>query len=80
MAPKQAVKLAVKAAGLIGDGLYGVDIKESDGKFYVIEINDNPNVDSAVEDQILQDELYRRVMEVFLRRMEERRQTGRYRR
>lgn len=80
MAPKQAVKLAVKAAGLIGDGLYGVDIKESDGKFYVIEINDNPNVDSAVEDQILQDELYRRVMEVFLRRMEDRRQAGRNRR
>ena len=75
-APRQAVKLAVKAANLIGDGLYGVDIKESDGKFYVIEINDNPNVGAGVEDMVLRDELYRRVMEVFLKRMEERRQAG----
>ena len=75
-APRQAVKLAIKAANPIGDGLYGVDIKESDGKFYVIEINDNPNIDAGVEDMVLRDELYRRVMEVFLKRMEERRQAG----
>ena len=75
-APRQAVKLAIKAANLIGDGLYGVDIKESEGKFYVIEINDNPNIDAGVEDMVLRDELYRRVMEVFLKRMEERRQAG----
>jgi glutathione synthase/RimK-type ligase-like ATP-grasp enzyme len=70
MAPTKAVRLALKAASLIGDGLYGVDIKESEGRFYVIEINDNPNIDSSVEDLVLKDELYRRVMEVFLRRME----------
>lgn len=75
-APRQAVKLAVKAANLIGDGLYGVDIKESEGRFYVIEINDNPNIDAGVEDMVLRDDLYRRIMEVFLKRMEERRQAG----
>lgn len=72
MAPRKAVSIALKAANLIGDGLYGVDVKESGGKFTVIEVNDNPNLETGVEDEILRDELYRRVMEVFLRRIEER--------
>lgn len=72
MAPRKAVGLAQKAAGLIGHGFYGVDIKEADGKFYVIEVNDNPNLDAGVEDQVLREELYRRLMETFLRRIERR--------
>jgi glutathione synthase/RimK-type ligase-like ATP-grasp enzyme len=72
VAPRKAVQIAQKAAGLIGDGLYGVDVKESDGQFYVIEVNDNPNLESGCEDEILRDELYRRVMESFLRRIETR--------
>jgi glutathione synthase/RimK-type ligase-like ATP-grasp enzyme len=70
-APRKAVQTALKAANLIGNGLYGVDVKESNGKFYVIEVNDNPNIDSGVEDQVLKDELYRRIMSVFLRRIEQ---------
>jgi glutathione synthase/RimK-type ligase-like ATP-grasp enzyme len=70
LAPRKAVQLALKAANFIGDGLYGVDVKESNGKFYVIEVNDNPNIESGVEDEILRDDLYRRIMEVFLRRIE----------
>ncbi|MEZ6090746.1 MAG: RimK family protein [Pirellulaceae bacterium] len=70
MAPRKAVALAQKAADLIGDGLYGVDIKESDGQFVVIEVNDNPNLDSGVEDKFLRDDLYRRIMECFLKRIE----------
>ncbi len=72
LAPRKAVQLAQKAAGLIGDGLYGVDVKESDGHFYVIEVNDNPNLDAGCEDNVLRDDLYRRVMESFLRRIESR--------
>lgn len=72
LAPRKAVSLALKAANLIGDGLYGVDVKQSGGQFYVIEVNDNPNIDAGVEDHILRDELYRRVMEVFLSRIERR--------
>ena len=72
LAPKQAVRVALAAANLIGDGLYGVDVKESDGKFYVIEVNDNPNLDAGFEDAILKDELYRRIMQVFLERIERR--------
>ncbi len=71
LAPRRAVRVALKAADLIGDGLYGVDVKQSGDKFYVIEVNDNPNIDSGVEDHILRDELYRRVMSVFLTRMQQ---------
>lgn len=65
-APAGLIKTALKATSLIGKGLYGVDMKEVDGKFYVIEINDNPNIDSGTEDKALKDKLYSTVMEVFL--------------
>lgn len=71
LAPRKAVQMAVKAANLIGNGLYGVDVKESDGQFTLIEVNDNPNIDSGCEDEILRDDLYRRIMESFLRRIEQ---------
>ena len=70
MAPTRAVRLALKAANLIGKGLYGVDVKQSGGKFYVIEVNDNPNIEAGCEDAVLKEELYRRIMEVFLRRVQ----------
>lgn len=42
---------ALKAANAIGDSLYGVDLKEIDGGFYVIEVNDNPTIAAGEEDQ-----------------------------
>lgn len=71
-APAGAVQLAVKAANLIGRGLYGVDIKEVDGKFYVIEVNDNPSIESGCEDSELKDVLYAAVMGCFYERLEQR--------
>jgi glutathione synthase/RimK-type ligase-like ATP-grasp enzyme len=68
--PKAVVETALAAANLIGDGLYGVDVKESDRGPVVIEVNDNPSVDSGVEDKILGDELYRIVVEEFTRRLD----------
>lgn len=68
-APSGLLKTALKATALIGRGLYGVDMKEVDGKFYVIEINDNPNIDGGIEDKILKDRLYTIIMEVFLSRI-----------
>jgi len=68
-APSGLLKTALKATSLIGRGLYGVDMKEVDGKFYVIEINDNPNIDAGVEDKLLKDKLYSIIMEVFLNRI-----------
>jgi glutathione synthase/RimK-type ligase-like ATP-grasp enzyme len=71
-APADVVRAAVHAANLIGDGLYGVDLKQVGGRTYVIEVNDNPNVDAGNEDGVLKDALYREVMGVFLRRIRER--------
>ena len=69
-APKHIVETALKAANLIGDGFYGVDLKESGGNVYVIEINDNPSIDSGFEDVVLRDELYVSIMKEILRRIE----------
>ncbi len=69
-APKNVVDIAVKAANLIGSGIYGVDLKEIDGKVYVIEVNDNPSIDHHIEDAFLADLLYDRVMTEFLRRIQ----------
>ncbi len=71
-APKGAVEVAVKAAQLIGDGFYGVDVKESEGRFLVMEVNDNPSVDSGCEDALLGDALYLAVMRWFRERLDAR--------
>lgn len=71
-APDEVVKIAVQAADLIGDGFYGVDLKQVGCQYYVIEINDNPNVDAGNEDAVLSDALYREVMGVFRKRIDAR--------
>ena len=71
--PKPVLSAALRATRPIGNGFYGVDVKESKGRGYVIEVNDNPNIDHSVEDKFLGMELYRRIMETLLRRMEARR-------
>ncbi len=72
-APSIVVDTALRAANLIGDGFYGVDIKQTNGDCYVIEVNDNPNVDAGNEDGVLNDALYREIMGMFRRRIGERR-------
>ncbi|MFO0724296.1 MAG: RimK family protein [Myxococcota bacterium] len=76
MAPRKLVRLAEKAAGLVGKGLYGVDIKEANGKYYVIEVNDNPNIDAGTEDATLKDKLYTTIMRGFLERIERHKERG----
>lgn len=71
-APTAVLQQALKAANSIGDGLYGVDVKYVDDRAYVIEVNDNPNIDAGNEDSVLKDALYREVMGVFLKRIEAR--------
>ena len=61
-APSDVLALALKTANAIGDGFYGVDIKTVNGRQVLMEINDNPNVDRGVEDAILGDALYDRIM------------------
>jgi glutathione synthase/RimK-type ligase-like ATP-grasp enzyme len=69
-APPGVVELGLRAANAIGDGFYGVDIKEIAGRYVVIEVNDNPSVERGVEDQVLGDALYEAVIQVFRARLE----------
>lgn len=73
LAPRQVVSTALRVANLIGDGLYGVDLKQVGRQVYVIEVNDNPSLEAGVEDEVLKGDLYLRIMEVFLRRLEQHR-------
>jgi glutathione synthase/RimK-type ligase-like ATP-grasp enzyme len=79
-APRAVVKFAVRAANLIGDGLYGVDLKQSGKNVVVIEVNDNASIDAGFEDRVLKKELYRRIMSGILARIEERKAPRRKRR
>jgi glutathione synthase/RimK-type ligase-like ATP-grasp enzyme len=69
-APREVLELALRTADAIGDGFYGVDIKTVNGRHVLMEINDNPSVDHGVEDAVLGDELYARVMKVFRTRVD----------
>ncbi|MGH8114419.1 MAG: RimK family protein [Rhodanobacteraceae bacterium] len=72
-APAEVIRLAVRGTAPIGDGLYGVDIKQTRDRALLIEVNDNPSIDAGVEDTELGSELYRRIMAELLRRMEAKR-------
>ncbi|MFP8488155.1 GNAT family N-acetyltransferase [Gracilimonas sp. Q87] len=76
--PDNVINTALKASKLMGDGLYGVDLKEVDGKVFVIEVNDNPNIDSGIEDKVLGEELYRKIINSFIKRIEVARNIDRY--
>ena len=50
-APAKLLAVALAAAAAIGDSLYGVDLKDVDGEYVVIEVNDNPTIAATEEDQ-----------------------------
>lgn len=78
LVPDKVIKTALKAASLIGDGLYGVDLKEVNGDVFLIEVNDNPNIDAGIEDKLLGDELYNRLMRTIFDRIEISRNTSKF--
>jgi glutathione synthase/RimK-type ligase-like ATP-grasp enzyme len=63
--PKQILKTACKATALIGTGLYGVDMKFLDGKSYIMEINDNPNIEEGKDDVAEGDIIYEKIIDYF---------------
>jgi len=69
--PRAVLQAALKATKQIGDGFYGVDVKQWGDKAFVIEVNDNPSIETGVEDQYLGNELYSLIMQEFVRRMED---------
>ncbi len=48
--PLKLRETALKACRAVGKGLYGVDIKEVNGEFLVVEVNDNPSIYAGYED------------------------------
>lgn len=75
--PADVVDVAVRAAGLIGDGLYGVDVKQVDGRVMIMEVNDNPNLEAGYEDAILKDALWDELVRWFRVRLDRRGEEGR---
>lgn len=67
--PADVLDCALRAARAVGDGLLGVDCKETPRGPLVIEVNDNPNLDHEVEDAVLGDELYRRILSSLIHRI-----------
>jgi glutathione synthase/RimK-type ligase-like ATP-grasp enzyme len=70
--PPEVIDVATRAARLIGRGLYGVDLKQNEQGVFIIEINDNPNLDHGVEDAAGKNEVWRRVVQWFIDRIERR--------
>jgi glutathione synthase/RimK-type ligase-like ATP-grasp enzyme len=60
-APTGLKETALKACEFIGNGLYGVDIKEVDGSYVVVEVNDNPSIYAGNEDRVDRD-LYSKII------------------
>jgi glutathione synthase/RimK-type ligase-like ATP-grasp enzyme len=69
-APPLVLDTGLRAARCIGDGFYGVDLKETDDGVFVIEVNDNPNLEHGVEDFAEKDEVWTRLTNWFLERLE----------
>ena len=67
--PPEVLDVGVRSASLIGDGLYGVDLKETKDGVYVIEINDNPNLDHGVEDAVGKADIWNRLTRWFTTRI-----------
>jgi glutathione synthase/RimK-type ligase-like ATP-grasp enzyme len=70
-APTEVVELAVRAAKPIGEGFYGVDLKQTDHGIVVMEVNDNPNLEHGIEDTVGKDEIWIRLLKWFTDRFEQ---------
>ena len=75
-APAAVVELALKAAHHMGGGLFGVDIKDIDGRLLVMEVNDNPNIEAGEEDTLEKDKIYDAVAIWFRERLDARGANG----
>src|SRR5690606_41579337 len=71
-APPSVLETGLRAARCIGDGLYGVDLKETDDGVVVIEVNDNPNLEHGIEDAAEKDEVWIKLTRWFTERVDRR--------
>jgi glutathione synthase/RimK-type ligase-like ATP-grasp enzyme len=70
-APTEVIDMAVRAARPIGEGLYGVDLKQTTDGIVVMEVNDNPNIEHGIEDTVGKDEIWMRILKWFIDRFEQ---------
>lgn len=59
--PPMLREVALKACSVVGKGLYGVDVKEVNGEYVVVEVNDNPSIYAGYEDSMDSD-IYQRII------------------
>lgn len=64
-APQGLLECAMAAARAVGNGLYGVDLKQTEDRYLVIEVNDNPTINAGDEDQV-NGNLYERLIRFLL--------------
>jgi glutathione synthase/RimK-type ligase-like ATP-grasp enzyme len=64
--PEGVLREAVRASASIGEGLFSVDIKVQDDRPYVLDVNDNPSLESG-EDTFYPD-IYGRIVDHLFRR------------
>jgi glutathione synthase/RimK-type ligase-like ATP-grasp enzyme len=69
-APQEVIEIALRAARPIGDGFYGVDLKQTDRGIVVMEVNDNPNLEHGIEDAVGKDEIWIKLLKWFIDRFE----------
>jgi glutathione synthase/RimK-type ligase-like ATP-grasp enzyme len=67
--PPAVLEAAVRAANLVGRGLYGVDLKVTPRGVFVIEVNDNPSIDLGVEDDGQDDHTWCVILDWFATRV-----------
>jgi glutathione synthase/RimK-type ligase-like ATP-grasp enzyme len=70
-APAEVIDIAVRAARPIGDGFYGVDLKQTADGIVVMEVNDNPSLEHGIEDSVGKDEIWMRLLRWFVDRFEQ---------
>ena len=68
-APPAVIDVGLRAAQLIGNGLYGVDIKETAEGLFVVEVNDNPNIEHGIEDAAEKDQVWIELTKWFIDRL-----------
>jgi len=63
--PSRLQEIGVSACKAIGSGLFGVDLKEVNGDYVVVEVNDNPSIYAGEED-LKDGDIYRKIIQYLV--------------
>jgi glutathione synthase/RimK-type ligase-like ATP-grasp enzyme len=74
-ASREVIDIAVRAARSVGEGFYGVDLKQTADGIVVMEVNENPSLEHGIEDTAGKDEIWRRLLRWFIDRFEQKLKT-----